>query len=156
MDGCLVKPIEPARLAAAVLEHARPAPSPPAVTAIASHPRFRPAPAPALDPEVLASLAALGGDGFARALVQDFLADATRAQRQLAEAVGAGDVARFRAAAHALRSSAANIGARRVFELCGDAEAMAAAEITRAGPRTVAMLTAELEQVQQARNAGAR
>ncbi len=149
MDACLVKPIEPARLAAAVLKHARPASMPlPAVATTA-----RPTPSPVLDPEVLASLAALGGDGFAQTLVRDFLADATQIKRELVEAVGDGDVARFRAAAHALRSSAANIGARRIFDLCGDAEAVAAAEITRTGSRTVAMLTAELEQVQQARYA---
>jgi two-component system sensor histidine kinase RpfC len=124
------------------------------VTPIASHPRFRQAPLPALDPEVQASLAALGGEGFAAGLLQDFLVDAAQKTRLLAEAAGAGDAARFRAAAHALRSSAANIGARGVFEMCGEAEAIAAPEVAEAGSRQVAMLAAELDRVRRAGDGG--
>ncbi|WP_390624553.1 Hpt domain-containing protein [Siccirubricoccus deserti] len=153
MDGCLVKPVEPSRLAAAVLAHARPAP-PLAVPPIVSHPCSRQASVPALDLEVRANLTALGGEDFAAGLLQDFLADAEQTTRLLAEAAGAGDAAGFRAAAHALRSSAANIGARGVFEMCAAAEAIAAPEVATLGARQVAMLTAELDRVRRAGDQG--
>jgi two-component system sensor histidine kinase RpfC len=154
MDGCLVKPIEPAQLAAAVAAHAPrragAAPAPPAVTPIEAHPRFRPAPPPALDPVVTADLVALGGRRFAADLARDFLADAAEVLRTLEAALAQGDVARFRAAAHALRSSAANIGARGVFALSSVAETMPAAEVPVGGRRQVALLAEELERVRAA------
>ncbi|MFC7474718.1 response regulator [Dankookia sp. GCM10030260] len=152
MDGCLVKPIEPAQLAAAVAAHV-PARVAPAVTPIDSHPRFRPVPPsapPALDPTVTADLVALGGRRFAAELVRDFLADAAEVMRSLEAAVAQADVARFRAAAHALRSSAANLGARGVFALASAAEALPAQALTVAGPRHAALLAEELERVRAA------
>ncbi|MDO9708552.1 response regulator [Paracraurococcus lichenis] len=151
MDGCLVKPIEPAQLAAAVAAHApqraEAAPLPPAVTPIGSHPRYRPAAPPALDPTVRAELVALGGARFAQDLTADFLADAREVLRTLETAAAQGDAARFRAAAHALRSSAANIGARGVFALSSAAEAMPAGEVPVAGRKQAALLAEELERV---------
>lgn len=156
MDGCLVKPIEPAQLAAAVAAHApqRATPAlavPPAVTPIGAHPRFRAAAPPALDPAVMADLVALGGRRFVEDLVRDFVADATEVVDALQAALAQGDVARFRAAAHALRSSAANLGARGVFALASAAEALPAAEVTAAaGSRHVTQLAEELERVRAA------
>jgi two-component system sensor histidine kinase RpfC len=151
MDGCLVKPIEPAQLAAAVAAHGpRRITPPPAVTPIDSHPRFRPAAPPALDPAVTADLLALGGRRFVEDLVRDFLADAAEVVQALEAALAQGDVARFRSAAHALRSSAANIGARGVFALASAAEALPAGEVAAAGPRHAAQLAEELERVRAA------
>ena len=151
MDGCLVKPIEPADLAAAVAAHAPPqAAPPPAVTPIGVHPRFRPAAPPALDPAVLADLVALGGRRFAEDLVRDFLADAADVMQALELALLRQDVAQFRAASHALRSSAANIGARGVYALGSAAEAIPAAEVAVVGRHHVGLLAEELERVRVA------
>ena len=117
------------------------------MTPIGVHPRFRPAAPPALDPVVTADLVALGGRCFAEDLVRDFLADAAEVLGSLETALAQGDVARFRAGAHALRSSAANIGARGVFALSSAAEAMPAAEVAGAGRRHAALLAEELERV---------
>ncbi len=156
MDACLTKPVEPARLVEAVESLARPsAESSPVVAevpTIASHPRFRPA-MPALDPQVLADLEALGGPDFVAGLTEDFLQEAVQLLQAMRVAAGQGDARRFRAEAHALRSSAANMGARAIHELCGAAEAMDAAAIAAAGARQVALLAAELERVREARPA---
>lgn len=154
MDACLTKPVEPARLVEAVERLARPAagPAPEAeeVAPIATHPRFRPA-APALDPQVLADLEALGGPEFVAGLTEDFLEEAAQVLQALQAAAGRGDARRFRAEAHALRSSAANMGAKAIYELCSAAEAMSAAEVAAAGAGQVSLLAAELERVRAAR-----
>ncbi len=162
MDACLTKPVEPARLAEVVEAHGRPRgggvggggaarPSGPArVATIASHPGFRRAAPPSLDPQVLASLEALGGGDFLAGLVRDFLRDGEQSVRALEAAAGAGDVSRFRAEAHALRSSAANIGAKGVWGACRTAEALPAAEVRAAGPHQAAVVRSELGRVQAA------
>jgi two-component system sensor histidine kinase RpfC len=74
---------------------------------------------PVVDEARLASLAALdAGDGFLRGLIEDFLADIAVVADRLEAAAGAGRIAEMRDAAHALRSSAAHIGAVGLFELC--------------------------------------
>ena len=110
MDACLTKPVEPARLSEVVEAHgaagrraSRLRPAPARVSAIASHPGFRRAAPPPLDPQVLASLEALGGGDFLAGLVGDFLRDGEASLRALEAAAGRGDVSRFRAEAHALQ-----------------------------------------------------
>ena len=167
MDACLTKPVEPARLIE-VLEAAVPPESPRAAAAgageteragaaagevapIASHPRFRAAAAaPPLDPQILASLEALGGSDFVADLARDFLEDARQGLAALQAALREGDVARFRARAHALRSSAANIGATGLHRICGAAESVTGAELASAGARHLTLLAAELERVRAA------
>jgi two-component system sensor histidine kinase RpfC len=74
---------------------------------------------PALDQAKLASLAALDqGDGFLAGLIDDFTIDVQDILDQLEGAVARGDPQAFRDQAHALRSSAAHIGAVALFELC--------------------------------------
>ena len=158
MDAYLTKPVEPARLAEVVEAHGRPRgdgaaalPSSPArVAAIASHPGFRRAAPPPLDPQVLASLEALGGGDFLAGLVQDFLRDAEQSLRALEAAANENDVSRFRAEAHALRSSAANIGAKAVWGACRAAEVLPAAEVPAAGPRQAGAVRSELDRVRAA------
>ncbi|MBD0272537.1 MAG: Hpt domain-containing protein [Acetobacteraceae bacterium] len=105
---------------------------------------------PALDPQVLDSLEALGGSGFVAGLVQDFLRDSEQSLRALEAAAGAADVSRFRAEAHAMRSSAANIGAKAVWGACRAAETLPAAEVRDAGARQAGAIRAELERVKAA------
>ncbi len=159
MDACLTKPVEPARLAEVVEAHGRPnggggkagaASAPARVSAIASHPGFRRAAPPPLDPQVLANLEALGGGDFLAGLVQDFLRDAETSLRTLETAAGQGDVSRFRAEAHAMRSSAANIGAKAVWNACRAAETLPAAEVREAGPHRAGAVRSELERVRTA------
>jgi two-component system sensor histidine kinase RpfC len=170
MDACLTKPVEPARLAEVVEAHGRPtggagggagagapsgggkaAPVPPArVSAIASHPGFRRAAAPPLDPKVLASLEALGGAGFVAGLVRDFLRDAEASARAMEAAARAGDVSGFRAEAHALRSGAANIGAKALWNACRAAEALPANTLRAAGADHAGTVRSEIDRVRAA------
>ena len=76
-------------------------------------------PAPAIDLRRLASLAELDqGDGFLAGLIDDFLADLEAMQADLERAAVERDVRAFRDHAHALRSSAAHVGATGLFDLC--------------------------------------
>jgi two-component system, sensor histidine kinase RpfC len=158
MDACLTKPVEPARLSEVVETHGRPAggskAAPPSaaarISAIASHPGFRRAAPPPLDRQVLANLEALGGGEFLAGLVVDFLRDAEESLRALDAAAGVGDVSRFRAEAHALRSGAANIGAKAVWHACRAAEAIPAPDVRGLGPSHLHALRSEVERVRAA------
>jgi two-component system sensor histidine kinase RpfC len=157
MDACLTKPVEPARLAEVVEAHGRPGkngkaapPAPARVSAITSHPGFRRTPPPALDPQVLASLEALGGGEFLAGLVTDFLRDAEQSLRALEDAASVNDVSRFRAEAHALRSGAANVGAKAVWSACRTAETLPAPEVRHAGPQQTDAVRVEIDRVRTA------
>ena len=75
--------------------------------------------ATAIDLRHLTSLAELDrGDGFLDGLIDDFVADLDTIVLQLEEAAAHGDTRAFRNQAHALRSSAAHVGALALFDLC--------------------------------------
>ncbi len=120
MDGCLIKPVDPAAFLATVETMARAAVYQPAspVMALHEHPRFRPASVPALDEMILGNLRQLGDDAFIDELMSDFLSDAADLIDTLVQAARRGDSPAFRNHAHALRSSAANVGATALGELC--------------------------------------
>ncbi len=74
---------------------------------------------PVLDPSRLRSLASLDtGDGFLDGVIDDFLADAVQIVARIEAAAAAGRSRELRDQAHALRSSAAHLGAIALFELC--------------------------------------
>jgi two-component system sensor histidine kinase RpfC len=163
MDECVIKPVEPSRLLAVVetlaagdrAEASPPAPvepekDDPAVTEIASHPRFRPAGSAAVEEDTLADLQALGGDAFLAGLIDDFLAEAQSLVQELSEAVASGNAAQFRAQSHALGSGALNIGARGIGELCRSGQQMRPADLAARGPAHVQRLTMELDRVRHA------
>lgn len=78
----------------------------------------RPA-AAVLDGAKFASLARLDtGDGFLAQLIDEFLADGAGIVARISRAAAAGDARAFRDEAHALRSSAAYLGATALFDLC--------------------------------------
>lgn len=122
-------PLQPLRL-----EPARPPPSPPFHPTDAAKvipyptpeaavgrapPGIPAAPRPVLDPAQLAGLARLdAGDGFLAQVIDEFLDDAAGIVARIEAAAAAGDARAFRDEAHALRSSAAYLGATAVFELC--------------------------------------
>jgi two-component system sensor histidine kinase RpfC len=164
MDACVTKPIEPVRLleiienmvpdkaandaaarAAAVDGGAQ------LVTDITSHPRFRPATTlPAIDLRVLGELESLGGKAFLADLIKEFIHDAGVLVQRVAESAEAVDVKMFRDQAHALRSGAANIGAKGLYDLCLQWRQISEDELQRDGRRHAERLAAELDRVRQA------
>lgn len=155
-DACVTKPVEPARLlkiletvqgstlaGSPLQETAR------QVTHIASHPRFKSEVRAAVDMETLAELERMGGLEFVESLISDFLADATDLFDGLSEAMEEADIARFREHAHALRSAAANIGAREIFKLCSSWQSIGGKELATHGQRHIDTLRAALESARQ-------
>ncbi len=159
MDGVLTKPFDPERLFAlleriagqgAGSEAAETAEEAGAVAEIALHPRFRPA-VSGVDTEVLDGLLELGGPDFVSELIDAFLADLAELIGELVRAAEAGDSAAFRNHTHALRSAAANIGARGLFELCLSSRLIEAKDLGRErGARLIERLEGERDRVRAA------
>ncbi len=150
MDDCVTKPIEPARLIeiinsrmALVGQAGGEIVENETVRKISSHPRFRSEDGPPIDLRTLADLEALGGEGFLAMLVPSFLIETEAMIGSLKLAVMQGDLARFREQAHALRSGAANIGAREIYQLCLGWRHIDAPELASHGRRHVEVLEAE-------------
>ncbi|QZO00708.1 hybrid sensor histidine kinase/response regulator [Chenggangzhangella methanolivorans] len=136
MDACLTKPIEPERLLGLIAEMCGAGGAGEAVAAaekaaveagvvddeivanIARHPNYRPATRAVVDRNTIAELETLGGEDFVADLVDEFIGDAASVLRSLHEAVDGREASTFREQAHALRSGAANIGARGMYEIC--------------------------------------
>jgi signal transduction histidine kinase/DNA-binding NarL/FixJ family response regulator len=106
MNGHLIKPINPAILAAALADHARPA-DPGAM------PRVR----GVIDEEHLRDLINALGSAKVAELVTQLPEHARPHRERLAEALASGDLAGVRAAAHALSGMAASLGLPAVSEL---------------------------------------
>ena len=106
---------------------------------------------PPVDPARLASLAELdNGDGFLRSLIDDFLVDLDLIVEQLEQAALISDVRRFRDQAHALRSSAAHIGALGLFDLCLSWRELDDHALTMRVGAELAKLKVEVERVRRA------
>ncbi len=164
MDACVTKPIEPqllldqiaALVPAPEAVPAAPEASAPAmgsvaaeVTDIASHPQFKVVALPALDGATLQELERLGGREFVTDLVEGFLEDAAETLHALEVAVAARNLTLFRANAHAVCSGAANIGARRINELCRPWSGMRAPELAERGTTCLTQLADELERLRR-------
>ncbi|MDF2999325.1 MAG: multi-sensor hybrid histidine kinase, partial [Xanthobacteraceae bacterium] len=111
MDDCLIKPVEPAVLLAAIDRLARGGEA--AVTSgvhSVSRPRLATG-LPTLDEGAIESLRHLGGPQFATELMEDYLLDAEVIVGRIVATARRGDLAGFRNEAHALQSSSANVGA---------------------------------------------
>ena len=109
--------------------------------------------APVLDTAVVADLKALGGDAepqlFAE-LVGLFVADATRQIENLQRALHAEDVRLLESAAHALKSSCAQMGAARLSRLCAELERAGRAGTLAGAPDLVARAVETYRQVERA------
>jgi two-component system sensor histidine kinase RpfC len=114
MAGVLTKPVTPETLLDAVAAACR------TQTAVRPRPAAREPEGltAALDPAALAALTALGGEAFVRDLSLQFLAEGKQIVERLAGAVEASDFKAFQHEAHALDSSAGNIGAAGLARLC--------------------------------------
>jgi two-component system sensor histidine kinase RpfC len=88
------------------------------VAILEDHPRFRKPDVPALDETTVANLCRLGDSTFVNELFSDFLIDAADTIELLSAAARQGNTTAFRNQAHALQSSAGNVGARALAELC--------------------------------------
>jgi len=145
MDGYATKPIEPARLLEIIdsMVGRIDSDQPQATAATDDTTKAR-------DPEsdvealvdliALADLERLGGHAFISGLVSQFSDDATELLSSLREAVAEENVKRFRDAAHALRGSAANLGAARVFSSCLALRAITPSQLAVEGDAQVARL----------------
>ncbi len=100
---------------------------------------------PLIDPTALDALFDLGGEGFVEELALQFLLDATRQVAELDSAAAQLDSGAFRDVAHSLRSSSANVGARRLFALCLEWRAATTEDLARHGEAWSALLGATLD-----------
>ena len=152
MDGCLTKPVEPARLLAMLDQlvpdraGAEARPGVEGVASIAEHPKFQGGGA-CVDPEKLKDLETIGGRDFVAELVTQFNVDAATLVRELAAAAAEHNVEGFRELAHALRSGAANIGAHGVYEMCLAWRQIGTRELAACGDDHVAKLNEEIARV---------
>jgi two-component system sensor histidine kinase RpfC len=145
MDGYATKPIEPARLLEIIDSMAGRSdvrqPQAMDTTEDAAEARDTESDVEELvDPIALADLERLGGHAFISGLVSQFSDDATELLSSLREAVAEENVKRFRDAAHALRGSAANLGAARVFSNCLALRSITPSQLAVEGDGRVAQL----------------
>jgi two-component system sensor histidine kinase/response regulator len=101
-----------------------------------------------LDPAVIASLVALDDDGtLLDELVATFFSLVPARLREIREAVASADVQALARAAHTLGGSCANLGCRRMSDLCARLEVRGRAGSVEGGPALLAALEAELRAV---------
>jgi HPt (histidine-containing phosphotransfer) domain-containing protein len=103
---------------------------------------------PPLDPTALTRLCRLGGNKFAREMIDLFLDYAGKKVAEARQAQTTGDLAGIEKAAHPLKSSAGNVGASQVQDLAAQLEQAAKSGHAAA----VAASLAELEQAFAAAN----
>jgi two-component system sensor histidine kinase RpfC len=126
MDACITKPVEPRNLLEIIemiacdsSKNLQPTAKPSEVANYASaHSRNRTATPAAVDLQTLKALEGLGGKQFVDELATQFVDDAADILESLGEIMASGDVQAFREQLHALRSAAANVGARGIYEMC--------------------------------------
>jgi two-component system sensor histidine kinase RpfC len=108
-------------------------------------------PSAVLDPAKFASLACLDdGDGFLARLIDEFLVDGESIVARVGHAAATGDARAFRDEAHALRSSAAYLGATTLFELCLAWRAVDDDALIMRGAAEVARLEREFDRLRAA------
>ena len=153
MDGVALKPIEADELVRLVERYAgkstelAPAEAEALVaedSKVALHPRHKAPLPPIIDPTAIESLRAIGGDAtFFESLVDEFIADSANIVERIVAAVGANDPEAVRFETHALRSSAAHFGARRLHQLCVAMSGISHESLAKKGPAFLADLRRE-------------
>jgi two-component system, sensor histidine kinase RpfC len=142
MDACITKPIEAHRLLAVIDSFVADGVSGGAlrageserITAITSHPKFQSDSRPVVDARALDELAKLApGTDFVDQVISDFILDTEQVLTEIRDAAEAGDALKFRDGLHALRSSAANVGAARLHVLCSGFERSSASDVRANG-----------------------
>jgi HPt (histidine-containing phosphotransfer) domain-containing protein len=105
---------------------------------------------PVLDEDALGALLRLGDEAFVAEVAAQFAAEGTLVLLKIARAVSDGDAAEFASQTHALRSSAANVGARRLYRLCLQWRDIPADELTVSGSAKFILLQKEFDAAQRA------
>ncbi len=98
-----------------------------------------------LNHQAFVDLELLGGREFVREVCEQFVADAAALLDALADAVRNADVEKFRDEAHALRSCAANVGARAMYDLCLSWREISAQELAAEGAACMVRLESEFK-----------
>ena len=99
-----------------------------------------------LDPAALAALDAIDpGADFVSEILKDFIIDTEDLLRSLDQALAARNIAGMRDVVHAMRSSAANVGAVRVSRLCGEICAASTPDLERDASQRLTALREEFE-----------
>jgi two-component system sensor histidine kinase RpfC len=156
VDAYVTKPVAVEELLALVERLTRPAvageaPAHPAPQQDRTPSGTDPSRLPVLDPALLDRLRELDDDqDFLDQLIEDFIADAEQLIAELEAGAAAADATAFRDRAHALRSSAAHIGASALFELCLAWRGIGPAELAARGAEHVARLRFEFERLRRA------
>jgi two-component system, sensor histidine kinase RpfC len=152
----VTKPVDAAALLALVANltdrqlHPVPARAPAREAVVVPHPRLSSG-KPALDPSSLERLRQLDDeDGFLADVIREFIDDAERLVADMEVAAAARDAVTFRDRAHALRSSAAHLGATAIYELCLAWRGIGPAELAAHGPSQTMRLKAEFERLRAA------
>ena len=156
IDAYMTKPVEARELLSLVDRLTRTAPSrrpanePKKSAVVVPHPRLAGA-VPVLDHDCLERLRQLDDeDGFVASVLTDFLEDAEQLVGEIARAALQRDAMTFRDGAHALRSSAAHIGATAIFELCLSWRRISPEELAQDGADHAARLESAFEQLRAA------
>ena len=101
---------------------------------IVEHPQARSPHASILNPQKLDELRQLGGGSdFLGTIIREFVDDAEQVVAELADAANRASINDFRDLNHALRSSAANVGADRIFALCESTSGFTASDLRDQG-----------------------
>lgn len=155
MDECLPKPVEPAELFRVIValtagagDKVEPDIVTGVVTDITVHPRFKAELRPPIDSHTFAELEALGGPDFVRELAAQFTEEGARIVAELGKAAAGNDLAFFLDRLHALRSGAANIGARGLYDLCMALRATTSAEFADSAVAKVNDIELEFDRVE--------
>ena len=152
MDLCVTKPIMPAALLSLVaqltddIDQGASPPKPPApdVTRL-----VRPADE-VVNVGMMTMLEQLGGQEFLYKLINDFLAEAAETTKAIMEAISHADHLQFRSTVHALHSSAANLGAQSLTNLCNAWQRLSTAEFAAQKEQFPGRLEAELDRTRDA------
>jgi two-component system sensor histidine kinase RpfC len=104
-----------------------------------------------LNPRALAALNAFSGPGedFALAILRDFVDNSESLLQQIREAVPAADAMAFRAAVHALRGTAGNVGADAMRRYCQELQGMSQERLRVHGRKYVDGLERELDRLRE-------
>ena len=78
-----------------------------------------------VDPNAIDRLRGFGGPSLVRGMIELFLSNAPLKAADAREALDCGDSAALRAALHALKSSAGQLGAKTVYQACIEGEELA-------------------------------
>jgi len=148
----VTKPVDMEELLALIDRLARPKPS--VASTLPARREWAPGAAqtkPVLDPAHLNRLRQLDDqDDFLHGLIRDFIVDAEQLVDEIEAAAVDRDAATFRDRAHALRSSAAHIGATAVFELCLEWRGIGPEDLAAEGADYAMLLKSEFERLRLA------